>query len=176
MGFSVSYTTRTPRQGEIDGRDYTFVSEEEFRRIAARGGFAEWALVHGNLYGTLKQRLDSMLESGIDVVHDIDVQGARQMREAYLDAVYIFILPPSLNALRERLRMRQGDSEEEIRTRLGRATEEIRDYLSYDYVIVNDVLDEALRELESIVETKGLSTENVDPAWVEENYLRQEEG
>jgi guanylate kinase len=175
MGFVVSHTTRRPRPGEADGRDYTFVGEEEFHRIAESGGFAEWAMVHGNLYGASRERLDSMLLSGVDVLHDIDVQGAKRMRDTCPDAAYIFILPPSMEVLRERLAGRGSDPVEVIRGRLMRAKEEIRDYLEYDYVIVNDVFEEALKGLESIVTAKGLGSDNIDPGWVEDNFYRQEE-
>jgi guanylate kinase len=174
--FSVSYTTRKPRPGEEDGRDYSFVSEEEFRAMARRGEFAEWAEVHGNLYGTSRERLEEMLEGGFDVLHDVDVQGAGQMRGAYPDAVYIFVLPPSRGALRERLAARGSDSEDAIKRRLRKAADEIRDYLSYDYVIVNDVFEEALKELDAVVEARGLDSRRVDPEWVRSNFITEEEG
>jgi len=174
--FSVSFTTRKPRPGEIDGRDYSFVGEEEFRRMAREGAFAEWAEVHGNLYGTSRQRLEEMLEKGLDVLHDVDVQGARQMRKVYPEAVYIFVLPPSMDALRQRLRGRGSDPEEAVARRLRKAAVEIREYESYNYVIVNDVLEAALRELESIVTARGLETRNIDPRWVGRNFFMEEEG
>lgn len=175
MMHSVSYTTRKPRPGEVNDRDYTFVREEEFRRMAEAGEFAEWAEVHGNLYGTSKERVEEMLQEGIDVILDVDTRGAAQLREAYPDGVFVFILPPSMKSLRERLTARMSDSAEEIERRLRRAREEIRDYRSYDYVIVNDEFERALRELESVVTTRRLESGLTDPGWVEKNFLRQED-
>lgn len=174
--FSVSFTTRKPRPGEKDGRDYSFVSEEEFNRMAREGAFAEWAEVHGSLYGTSRQRLEEMLGQGLDVLHDVDVQGARQMRKVYPDAVYVFVLPPSMDALRKRLTGRGSDAEEAVARRLRKAAVEIGEYESYNYVIVNDVLEEALRELESIVTARGLETRNIDPEWVRRNFFQEEKG
>ncbi len=168
---SVSYTTRKKRPGEVADRDYTFVSEAEFMRMQRAGKFAEWAKVHGNLYGTSEKRLGEMLGKGIDVILDIDVQGARKLRLLYKDAVYIFVLPPSWRALRERLHGRMSDSEAEIAKRLDRAVKEIKEYKKYDYVIVNRVFDEALTELRSIVAAKRLGRERLDPSWVMKNFL-----
>jgi guanylate kinase len=173
---SVSYTTRRPRPSEVDGRDYTFVDEAEFRRMAGAGEFAEWAEVHGNLYGTSKRRIEEMLEGGTDVILDIDTQGARKMRDLYRYGVYIFILPPSMKELRERLQGRMSDTEGEIESRLRRARQEIADYKNYDYVIVNEVFEEALGELRAIVVAKRVCTENIKPSWVEDRFLKEEEG
>lgn len=172
---SVSYTTRKPRAREVNDRDYTFVEEAEFRRMAEAGEFAEWAVVHGNLYGTSKRRVEEMLGEGTDVILDVDTQGARKMREAYKDGVYIFILPPSMEALKERLRARMSDTEGEIRRRLGRARQEIADYKHYDYVIVNNVFEEALGQLKAIVMARRARTENVRQSWVEDTFLKEEE-
>lgn len=173
--FSVSYTTRPPRPGEVDGRDYTFVSEDEFRGMADAGEFAEWAEVHGNLYGTSRRRLEETLSDGKDILLDIDVQGARQLRERTQGGVYVFVLPPSLDALRERLGERKTDPPEVIDRRLANAIEEIKDYENYDYVIVNNVFEEALGELEAIVVSRRRSSERVDREWVKRNLLKQEE-
>jgi guanylate kinase len=173
--FSVSYTTRAPRPGEVDGKDYFFVEEAEFRRMADAGEFAEWAEVHGNLYGTSKGKLNETLEGGTDILLDIDVQGARQLREAYPDGVFVFVLPPSREVLSERLRGRMSDTPEVIAGRLRKAAEEIRDYVHYNYVIVNDVFEQALRELEAIVVASRLSSSRVGREWVEKNFLKQEE-
>ncbi|GAB4390432.1 MAG: guanylate kinase [Thermodesulfovibrionales bacterium] len=172
---SVSYTTRKPRPNEVNDRDYSFVSEEDFRRMAAAGEFAEWAEVHGNLYGTSVKRVEEMLEGGVDAILDVDTRGAAQLRKVYRDGVFVFILPPSMRALRERLTARMSDSAEEIERRLKRARDEIRDYRSYDYVIVNDVFEAALRELEAIVTAKRLESGSVDPEWVDENFLLEED-
>ncbi|MCG2813186.1 MAG: guanylate kinase, partial [Thermodesulfovibrionales bacterium] len=138
---SVSYTTRPMRHGEVNNRDYTFIKEDVFRRMARRDEFVEWAEVHGNLYGTSRKRLEAMLDKGIDVILDVDTQGARQIRKKYKDGIYIFILPPSLRALKERLKKRMCNSKEEIQRRLKRAVDEISEYKKYDYVIINAVFD-----------------------------------
>ena len=168
---SVSYTTRDPRRGEINDRDYTFVSQEEFMRMVQRHVFAEWARVHGNYYGTSKKRLDEMLSGGIDVILDIDVQGAAKIKKVYKDGIYIFILPPSVAALRERLVSRRGNSEEEIRLRLNEAKREIGQYKNYEYVIVNNIFEEALGNLKAIVAARRLRVEAIDPVWVKKNFL-----
>ncbi|AJE03699.1 guanylate kinase [Geobacter pickeringii] len=148
---SVSYTTRTPRPGEIHGKDYFFVSLEEFRRMVAADEFAEWAEVHGNCYGTAIRTLEESRASGIDIILDIDIQGARQLKERYQGGVYIFILPPSYEELRRRLNGRSSDSDEVISRRIGAAAGEIRESRWYDYIIVNDQFPRAVEELKSIV-------------------------
>lgn len=171
---STSYTTRTPRKGEVNDRDYTFISEEEFKGMAGRGEFAEWAVVHGNLYGTSRKRVLDMLEAGIDVILDIDVQGVKKIRDVFKQAVYIFILPPSLDALRQRLLGRMSNSEEEIRMRMETAIREISEYKNYDYVIINSVFEDALRELRSIVISRRVRTANIDPSWVKEIFFKED--
>lgn len=160
---STSYTTRKPRLGEINNRDYSFVSEERFKRMAQKGEFAEWAKVHGSLYGTSKKRLEAMLNEPVDVILDIDVKGASKIRNFYRDAVYIFVLPPSINALRLRLKQRMCNSPEEIKLRMITAIKELREYKKYNYVIVNNTFDEALRQLQSIVISERLRTSKIDP-------------
>jgi guanylate kinase len=165
---SISYTTRRPRPMEIDGRDYYFVTEDRFRDMVKAGDFAEWAQVHSNYYGTSKRLLDEMMGEGIDVILDIDTQGARQIKEKYLRAVFIFILPPSIEILEERLRNRRSDDEEEIRKRMQRARDEIRDYRMYDYIIVNRDFERALSELRSIVIGERCRTRLIDQSWIED--------
>lgn len=167
---AVSYTTRPPRKGEVNDRDYTFVSEEEFKRMAENGEFAEWARVHGNLYGTSRGRLEELRAAGTDVILDIDTQGAKELRAHYDDGVYIFILPPSLDALRERLEKRMSNSPKEIELRIKRAFEEIRDFTEYNYVIINTDFSEALGELKAIVVAEDKKTSRIDPAWVRETF------
>lgn len=167
---SVSYTTRQPRRGEINDRDYTFVSEKEFIRMADAGEFAEWAKVHGNYYGTSKRRLEMLREEGINVILDIDTQGAKSIRNVYNDGVFIFILPPTMKALRDRLEKRMSDSPEEIEIRLKRASEEIREYKMYDYVIVNSDFEEALAELKAIVVAEERQAQRIDPKWVRDTF------
>jgi guanylate kinase len=167
---SVSFTTRKLRQGEVNDRDYTFVDEDEFLKMAEAGEFAEWARVHGNLYGTSKKRLEALRNEGIHIILDIDTQGAKEIRKAYDDGIYIFILPPSLNALKERLEKRMSNSAEEIALRLKRATEEIKNYTWYDYAIINNTFDEALSQLKAIVIAEDHRTKKIDPQWVEKNF------
>ncbi len=168
---SVSYTTRPMRHGEINNRDYTFIKEDVFRRMASKDEFIEWAEVHGNLYGTYRKRLEAMLDKGIDVILDVDTQGARQIRKKYKDGIYIFILPPSLRALKERLKKRMCNSKEEIQRRLKRTVYEIREYKKYDYVIINAVFDTAIEEMKTIISSEKLRTDNIDPLWVKKNFL-----
>jgi len=168
---SVSYTTRPPRPGEVNDRDYTFVSRDEFMVMIDKGEFVEWAEIHGKLYGTSKKRLDEILDSGVDAILDIDIQGAVQLREKYKGGIYIFILPPSLEILKGRLRKRLVNSKEEIEKRLKVAVEEIKKYREYDYVIVNKVFEEALKELEAIILSYRVSIKRVDPEWIEKNFI-----
>jgi len=151
LSYSVSVTTRPPRPGEIDGADFRFVGEPEFREMLARGELAEWATVHGNLYGTRARALEDALATGRDVLLDIDTQGATQLRARYADAVLIFILAPSIKELEQRLRERRSDADAEIERRLVRAREEIALWRRYDYLIVNRDVKEAMEQLESII-------------------------
>ena len=165
---SISYTTRKPRAGEIDGRDYYFVAADRFRDMIQAGDFSEWAEVHSNFDGTSRRVLDGMRGEGIDVILDIDTQGARQIKTRYEgQAVFIFIMPPSLGILEERLRNRKSDHEDEIRKRMQRAREEIRDYSMYDYVLVNRDFERALIELRSIITAERRRTRLVDHTWIE---------
>lgn len=165
---SVSYATRHPRPGEIDGRDYHFVTPERFQMMIDNGDFAEWARVHANLYGTSRRVIDDMIAKGMDVILDIDTQGAKQIKEKYANAVFIFIMPPSIEILEERLRNRKSDHEDEIRKRMLRAREEIRDYGMYNYLVVNRDFDHALTELRSIVVAERCRIEQYDSAWIRE--------
>ncbi len=151
LAFSVSHTTRPPRNDEVDGRDYFFVSEEEFERLASKGAFLEWARVHGHFYGTSRDHVMEYLSKGVDVILDIDVQGARQVREKFPGAVTIFILPPSWKILEERLLRRGSEDAEAVRLRLQNALKEMDEVTSYRYTIVNDRLEEASNELVSVV-------------------------
>jgi guanylate kinase len=151
LAYSVSVTTRPPRPGEIDGADFRFVGAPEFRAMLARGEFAEWATVHGNLYGTRARALEDALNTGRDVLLDIDTQGAAQLRARYPDAVLIFILAPSVKDLEQRLRERRSDVDADIERRLVRAREEIALWRQYDYLIVNRDVKEAMEQLESII-------------------------
>jgi guanylate kinase len=151
---SVSCTTRARRKGEINGRDYRFLAGAEFESMKARGEFAEWASVHGNSYGTPRKPLDRSVASGRDIFLDIDVQGARQIKDAYPRAVSIFLLPPSMRELRRRLAARGTDGAEIIRRRLANAQDEIKERIHYDYYVVNREVSEAVRLLSAIVKAE----------------------
>lgn len=151
LGFSVSHTTRAPRPGESPGREYHFVSKEEFLALRDADGFLESAEVHGNLYGTSRKEVESRLAAGLDMLLDIDVQGARQVVKKRPDAVTIMIFPPSKESLEARLRGRATDSDPVIARRLAVAAREMAAFVEYDYVIINDDLEVAVDELRSIV-------------------------
>lgn len=157
--FSVSHTTRPPRPGEADGRDYHFVSREAFERMVRAGAFLEHAEVFGNLYGTSQAAVEAELARGFDVMLDIDWQGARQVRERMPQAVSVFVLPPSRRALEERLRGRGQDPEEVIAGRMRRAEAEISHYGEYDVLIVNDRFEEAVEDLAALVRARRLRLE-----------------
>jgi len=157
LHFSVSHTTRAMRPGEKEGREYHFVSVAEFQNMVARGEFLEHNEVHGHVYGTSRGEVLPCLAAGEDVILDIDVQGARDIRRGYPEAVTIFIVPSSHDELERRLRDRGLDGEEAIRKRLINAAREIREALDFQYVIVNDDLERATLELESIVRAKRLT-------------------
>lgn len=151
MKESISYTTRAPRPGEVDGEAYCFVSEEIFDRMIVEDAFAEWAEVHGNKYGTALRTLEDARKNGIDLVLDIDCQGAQKLKEQFDGGVYVFIMPPSMEELRRRLEHRSSDAQEVIERRIVRAAEEIKAARWYDYIIFNDDFEIACRELASIV-------------------------
>jgi guanylate kinase len=151
LHFSVSYTTRPPRPGEVDGRDYRFVSEAEFARMDERHEFAEWALVHGNRYGTAITTVNRAIEQGMDCLFDIDYQGGAQIRRQWPEeSVLCFILPPSMRELERRLRQRATDAPADIERRLATARKELEHYHEYDYLVVNDELEKAFAELSAI--------------------------
>jgi len=147
--FSVSHTTREKRESEVEGKDYYFVSQDRFLRMVEKNSFVEWAVVHGARYGTSSRELTK--DRNLDVILDIDVQGAAQVRKKIGTAVLIFVLPPSFRELRKRIEERGLDSAAAIQKRLATARKEVRSYTSFDYVVVNDDLETAGRELESIL-------------------------
>lgn len=151
IGFSVSYTTRQPRPGETEGVEYHFVSPERFQEMAAADEFAEYAMVHGNMYGTSARQVEDALSQGHDLLFDIDFQGGRQLRQRFPNEVMlVFILPPSLRELERRLRQRGTDADEVIARRLKVARSELAHYDEYDYLIVNDDFDRAYDALRAI--------------------------
>jgi guanylate kinase len=151
LAFSISATTRRARSNERDGVDYFFISREKFERMKSEGKFAECALVHGELYGTPREWLDGQLDKGTSILLDIDVQGGVQIMEAYPQAVSIFIVPPSFRVLEERLRNRKSETEEAVRERLKNAIDEMEYVTRYSYVVTNDLVSEAVAEMEHIV-------------------------
>jgi guanylate kinase len=159
LGYSVSCTTRAPRHGEVDGRDYWFISREEFLARRARDEFAESADVHGHLYGTLRSEVDRVLGAGRHVVMDIDVQGALQFKAAFQDAVMVFVLPPSAEALLRRLRQRRTESPDQLAARLRSAVDELRAVDEYEYVVVNDQIEHAVAQVSAIIDAEMVSRE-----------------
>lgn len=155
MLYSVSYTTRPPRSGEVDGRDYVFISAAEFEEGIDAGRWAEWAQVHGNYYGTSAEVLRGAVAAGRDILLDIDVQGTRQIRSRFPQSVTIFIMPPSLDTLAKRLMARGTDDPEAIALRLRNAQGEMAQKDAYDHVIVNDRLETAVEELIAVIESYG---------------------
>jgi len=170
---SVSFTTRKPRAGELDGEDYSFISEKKFRGMIQKGEFVEWAEVHGNLYGTSKKRLEKIIAGGYDVILDIDTQGAVQIKKTYGHGVFIFILPPSMTELRHRLEKRMSNTKEDRERRMNQAVKEIRAYAMYDYVIVNDLLKSSLRKFACIIQAERQRSTKNDSAWIEKNIIRR---
>ena len=154
--YSISCTTRQPRDGERDGVDYRFLSEEEFKKLVEEKKFLEWAVVHEHLYGTLKSDVEKVLEAGVDVVLEIDVQGALQVKNAFDDSVLIFIMPPSKEELERRLRNRGTEEEDTVQLRLSNALKEMEKMLMYDYVVVNDSVLRAALEIKRIIASYNL--------------------
>ena len=163
VGFSVSCTTRKPRQGEQDGKDYHFIAREEFERLVEAGEFIEHASVFGNFYGTRRSVVEAALAAGRDLILEIDWQGARQVRERLPEAIQIFILPPSRAELEARLRNRGSDSDEVIARRLGESVLEMSHWREFDYVIVNRDFDRALAELEAVFDGRGDASRRARP-------------
>lgn len=176
LRYSVSCTTRKPRPGEVESRDYHFVDEATFRGMIKEGAFLEWAEVYGNLYGTPRAPIREWIAQGIDVLLDIDTQGALQIRQHEPEAVSIYILPPSLEALRRRLEDRKGDSPDEIAGRLKKAKDEVKHYHDYMHVIINDDFKFSVRQLEAIVLAERTRTAVLDLSVLEENLLGNEGG
>lgn len=171
---SVSCTTRNPRPGEQAGVDYSFTDTATFHEMIEANQFVEWAEVYGNLYGTPQQQLDEAMNQGIDVLLDIDAQGARQIMKHFSGTVYVFVTPPSLEVLRTRLYRRASDTPEEIKKRLQKASEEIANFRSYHYLIRNEELSHATKELESIILAERVKTERLNTEWLREKGLIEE--
>ena len=160
LKMSVSATTRPIRPGEVDGRDYHFIDKTKFEQMAKRGDLLEWAIVFENRYGTPRAPVETALSTGQDVLFDIDWQGTQQLREkARADVVSVFILPPSAADLEKRLHTRAQDSDEVIRGRMSRATHELSHWAEYDYIVVNQSVDDAFAEVQSVLKAERLKRE-----------------
>lgn len=150
LRFSVSCTTRSPRAEEKEGEDYHFISKEEFKNRLNAGDFAEWEENYGNFYGTLKKNIENITEKGCDILLDVDTKGAKNIKEEYPDAVLVFVLPPSVDILKERLKGRGSESEDAFRLRIEKAMSEIKEHEWYDYIIFNDIAAHSIEILKSV--------------------------
>ncbi len=159
VGYSISCTTRSPRRNEVQGRDYHFLTRTEFLRRREEGAFAESAEVHGHLYGTLRSEVVRVLSAGKHVIMDIDVQGAKQFVRVFPESVTVFVLPPTADVLLERLRARRTETPEELIRRLQSALQELQSVEEYEYVVVNDDLDDTIRRVSSIIDAEVVSRE-----------------
>lgn len=175
---SISFTSRAPRAGEVDGVDYNFISRQEFQDMIRQGAFLEWADIFGNQYGTGRAGTERTLAAGIDLVLVIDVQGAKQVRQQLPEAVGIFVLPPSFESLEMRLRGRNKDSEDAIQRRLATARREVDAVTDYDYVVVNDELDRCVEEVDAIIlaERARLGRRRSAVAAIVETFREREPG
>jgi len=169
---SISFTTRGPRPGEAHGVDYFFVTDDKFTEMVEKNGFLEWAEVHGHRYGTGRDRVMDLVNQGHDVLLNIDCQGAIHLKKKGLDGVFIYILPPSLEALKARLLERRSDPPEEVARRLRKAREEVWSYREYYYLVVNDQVDEALVELEAIIRAERRKMKRMNLGWIEETFIK----
>lgn len=172
---SVSYTTRPIRAGETNGREYWFVNEPEFRQLITQDAFLEWAEVYGNLYGTPRQELLKAQERGIDIILDIDVQGAKNVMQKASDCVSVFLMPPSLEVLKVRLEARGTDPPEVVEQRFQKARSEMEQHVHYDYTIKNESLDQSIKEFESIILAERVRTKRLNEAWVYDHVFKRHE-
>ncbi len=165
LRYAISYTTRKPRDGELDGQHYHFVDRARFQQMVGEGAFLEWAEVHGNFYGTPKAEVEAMRADGIDVLLDMDVQGVETIRSLDTDGIFVMILPPSYEVLRDRLTTRGKDDPDEIERRMTIAVKETARIDLFDYVIINDDLEEATRTLESVIRAEHARRDKIDQDW-----------
>lgn len=154
---SISVTTRPPRKGEKDGENYYFISEERFQELVEQGAFLEWARVYGNFYGTLRQQVEEKLHEGFDVLLEIDIQGAKLIRQRCKEAVFIFLLPPSMEELWQRIQGRGTDGLEAIKYRFDAAYQELQEIWEYDYVVLNENVSDAVKMIEAIISAEKCS-------------------
>jgi guanylate kinase len=169
--FSVSYTTRQPRPGEVDGRDYHFVTEAAFKEKMQNGEFAEWAENYGNFYGTSRQLIEEIRSRGEDLLLDVEPRGARALKELYPDGVFVFVLPPDLAELKKRLQKRGAEDDETRKRRFQKAKDEIREVFWYDYIIVNDRLESAVERLRAVYLAEKCKRERQGP--VIERFMKE---
>lgn len=175
LKMSVSHTTRKPRTGEKTGVDYHFVDEQTFHKMIENDEFVEWAEVYGNFYGTSKRAINDILNSGHDVLLDIDIQGAKNIKRIYPESVLIFILPPSIYELEQRLINRKEDRAV-IRKRLSKAVDEISQYELYDYIVINDNLERAIKEILSIITAERLKTARINKDFINNLIMEGKNG
>ncbi len=171
LQYSISYTTRPSRVGEVDGRDYFFIDEASFKKRIEQGDFIEWAQVHGHFYGTSQNLLAEWTASGTDVILDIDSQGAMLLKQRSAEGVYIYVLPPSFDILKKRLTARGSESPEEMSRRLIKAKDEIRYYKEYQYLIINKAVEEAIDNLESVILAERIRMRQDDYQWIENRFI-----
>ena len=169
LSYSVSWTTRSPRPGELDGVNYHFVTVEEFERMRDAGGFLEWAVVHGHLYGTALSVVEQDLAEGRDIILEIDVQGAESVRKAMPSVVGVFIMPPSFDVLKKRLLARMTERPEELALRLSNSRAEVERYAEFDYLVLNDEIERAAAQLSSIVYAERARRERQE--WIARRVL-----
>lgn len=171
--YAVSYTTRPPRPGEVDGKDYYFVSEEEFKAMTRGNEFAEWARVHNHYYGTHEGFIRRKMDEGVDVLLDVDVQGAKLLKKRFPppEGVFIFVLPPSMDVWISRLNQRRLDSKEEIKRRLKVARDEIKKHSEFDYLIINNEIERAVHDLNQIIFSKWNRKTEKDSEWIFRQFL-----
>lgn len=170
LKMSISHTTRKPRAGEKNGVNYYFISEAKFKEMIEKGDFIEWAEVYGNLYGTSKRMINDLLNSGSDVLLDIDIQGAKNIKKIYNKSVLIYLLPPSIEELKIRLQNRKEDSET-IEKRLSKVADEINEYKFYDYLVINDDFEEALKKVMCIIQAERLKVKRISRDFIK-NLLK----
>ncbi len=170
MKYSVSATTRLPRPGEVNGKDYVFMTKEEFFLKAEQGEFLEWALVYGNYYGTPKEEVERCLKNGRDVILEIDIDGALQIKKKFPEGVFVFILPPSLKELEKRIKGRNKDAADVINRRLKEAVRELRYVSHYDYIVINDRVEKAVEKLKAIVLAEKCKSSRLD---LQKNLLEE---
>ena len=174
LQLSVSMTTRQPRTGEINGVHYYFVTKEEFQEKIANGGLLEHAEVYGNYYGTPRAMVEEKLQQGHNVILEIEMKGAAQVRQSYPEAITIFVLPPSLEELRKRIRGRGTETEEAIRLRMSKTLEELQELVHYDYYVINDILEDAVQRTEAIIDAETVRV-GADAAELIRKYEEEEQ-